>query len=451
MIDRILLNLYTEEIFMFLRFCFLVTVGIIAACGSGGGGNSSPIQQANGESTTASSTSSTTSSTTFGVTTTSTILTSSTTSTSTSTTVLSTTSTTIAQVAIANAGNEQIVTNGSIVNLSGIGSLNALTYSWILQSKPTNSTAVLINPNTVNPYFIADVPGTFIVSLIVSNGTSNSSSSAVNIVSATPIGGIYNTSTTLNKSNSPYVLTNDIQIAYGTTFLIQDGVEIYGNNHNITLFGNLSIIGVSTNLVKIHSLFIYGGTNSPTTPYILTIDYAEINNNSSLLSPTGNSSYGSLTLRHSIIKDTAKYYYTYIWYPVSDCFIENNIFVNAGGFSIGVNNGVTVHISNNAFYKWQITSGSKAAVRNWASYGTSTVIVEYNSFLSTDQIALSLPSGYTNAAMTATNNYFGTIDTSIIDSMIYDKNDDLGSAGYILYSPFLTAPDLNTPDITPYL
>ncbi|MFQ5585834.1 MAG: hypothetical protein ACE5GF_03315 [Thermodesulfobacteriota bacterium] len=72
--------------------------------------------------------------------------------------------------------------------------------------------------------------------------------------------------------------------------------------------------------------------------------------------------------------------------------------------------------------------------------------------MSTDRVALMLPSGYTSAGITAINNYWNTTtDTGVIDSMIYDKNDDLGSADYIIYTPFLTTPDVNTPDPTPYL
>ena len=119
-------------------------------------------------------------------------------------------------------------------------------------------------------------------------------------------------------------------------------------------------------------------------------------------------------------------------------------------------------IRNNVFYK----QSSNFAVENWASYNSSETIVEYNSFMSTDRIALRLPSGYNNAKMTAINNYWNTADTSVIDNMIFDKNDDLGSSGevdsvlslkkyslftkeqkesYISYEPFLDTKHENTP------
>lgn len=60
-------------------------------------------------------------------------------------------------------------------------------------------------------------------------------------------------------------------------------------------------------------------------------------------------------------------------------------------------------------------------------------------------IVLKLPAGYDTAAMTATENYWGTNDTAVIDSMIYDKNDDIRCAGFIEYLPILTEPHPETP------
>jgi len=60
-------------------------------------------------------------------------------------------------------------------------------------------------------------------------------------------------------------------------------------------------------------------------------------------------------------------------------------------------------------------------------------------------IVLKLPPGYDTAAMTATENYWGTNDTAVIDSMIYDKNDDIRCAGFIEYLPILTEPHPETP------
>ena len=65
--------------------------------------------------------------------------------------------------------------------------------------------------------------------------------------------------------------------------------------------------------------------------------------------------------------------------------------------------------------------------------------------MSTDRIALSLPEDYDSARMQAANNYWGTTDVNIINSMIYDKNDSLACYSTINYQPILTTPHPDTP------
>jgi len=52
--------------------------------------------------------------------------------------------------------------------------VGALSYAWAFVSKPAGSTAVLANPNTVNPTFVPDMAGPYVVELVVSaNGASS--------------------------------------------------------------------------------------------------------------------------------------------------------------------------------------------------------------------------------------------------------------------------------------
>ena len=104
-------------------------------------------------------------------------------------------------------------------------------------------------------------------------------------------------------------------------------------------------------------------------------------------------------------------------------------------------------VRNNVFFE-QTTD---YAVEVWAAYGSAQILVEHNSFLSTDRVALVLPSGYSSAAMSAPSNWWNTTDTSEIDGMIFDQNDDLSSAGLIDYSGYLGAPHADTPDPTLYI
>ena len=258
-------------------------------------------------------------------------------------------------------------------------------------------------------------------------------------IEGTSIGGIISSDTTLELEKSPYILTEDIQVAYGATLTIEPGVIIKGNNNYIKVWGNLNAIGTEDNKITFNDVKIkLNGTSQENS--FMDIRFAEVNGGS-IASPSGGSAYGSFNLRDSHIKNTQDY--MYVWYPKNDVNIERNIFENSGGISVGTNGSVKVAIRNNVFYK----QTSNFAIENWASYDSSETIVEYNSFMSTDRIALRLPSGYNNAKMTAINNYWNTNDTEIIDSMIFDKKDDLASATTIKNDSFILNHHENTPKV----
>ncbi len=91
--------------------------------------------------------------------------------------------TTLNSTPVANAGNDQTVPEESTVTLDGAGSSDAdgdaLTYSWAFTTKPEDSDAVLTYPTSANPAFVPDEEGTYVVSLIVNDGTVNSSPDTV--------------------------------------------------------------------------------------------------------------------------------------------------------------------------------------------------------------------------------------------------------------------------------
>lgn len=75
---------------------------------------------------------------------------------------------------IANAGPDQTVALGSLVQLDGSASSDpdgdALSYAWALTSLPASSTATLSNATSGSPTFVVDRPGNYVVSLTVSDG-----------------------------------------------------------------------------------------------------------------------------------------------------------------------------------------------------------------------------------------------------------------------------------------
>jgi len=93
---------------------------------------------------------------------------------------------------VANAGAAQSVIAGSVVTLNGGGSSDAngdtLTYAWSLSTKPAGSAAALTGATTATPTFTADVPGTYVATLIVNDGKVNSAPSTVAITATTVVG-----------------------------------------------------------------------------------------------------------------------------------------------------------------------------------------------------------------------------------------------------------------------
>ena len=76
---------------------------------------------------------------------------------------------------IANAGPDQAAVTGAVVILNGTGSSdpdgNPITlFVWTFVSRPAGSGAVLSNATTANASFTADLPGTYVVQLIVGDG-----------------------------------------------------------------------------------------------------------------------------------------------------------------------------------------------------------------------------------------------------------------------------------------
>ncbi len=91
---------------------------------------------------------------------------------------------------VAAAGADQEVLTGTVVQLSSSGAHdvdnNPLTYQWDLISQPETSTATLTNPTAVNPTFMPDIAGLYVVQLIVHDGTLDSDPETVVITATTP-------------------------------------------------------------------------------------------------------------------------------------------------------------------------------------------------------------------------------------------------------------------------
>lgn len=89
----------------------------------------------------------------------------------------------------ANAGGAQSSVVGSRVTLSGSGTQSgsgALVYWWTFASRPIGSGAALTGASTATPSFVPDVAGTYVASLVVSDGLINSQAATVTIAVTVP-------------------------------------------------------------------------------------------------------------------------------------------------------------------------------------------------------------------------------------------------------------------------
>ena len=91
---------------------------------------------------------------------------------------------------VATLGPDQSVTTGMLVYLDGSGSSDAdndaLTYIWTLASKPVGSASALSQngPSANRPFFSADLAGTYVVTLTVSDGILVSATATVSITAS---------------------------------------------------------------------------------------------------------------------------------------------------------------------------------------------------------------------------------------------------------------------------
>lgn len=85
----------------------------------------------------------------------------------------------------ANAGADQTVRTGSVVQLDGSASSDpdgdTLTFSWTFLARPAGSTATLTGANTDRPTFTADVRGDYVLELTVDDGRGGTATDQVTI------------------------------------------------------------------------------------------------------------------------------------------------------------------------------------------------------------------------------------------------------------------------------
>jgi len=157
---------------------------------------------------------------------------------------------------VANAGPDQTVPPGTTVQLDGSASSDAdgdsLTFSWSFTSRPAGSTAVLSNPSAVKPTFVADLPGVYVVQLIVNDGHLDSLPDTVTISATT--GNFISCGQNIGgKIDAPgerdeykfFAEAGNVVLVAASAFPSQDGIiaEVY--NPSGAILGSSSVNGTT--------------------------------------------------------------------------------------------------------------------------------------------------------------------------------------------------------------
>jgi hypothetical protein len=174
---------------------------------------------------------------------------------------------------VADAGPDQNVITGATVQLDGSASYdpdgNSITYSWELVSKPQGSAAGLSNVNDERPTFVADVAGTYLVNLTVSDGSLSTTDSVV-ITAASA-----NQATTVSVSSITYATYGgkDKKKNLQVTVALRDNLNaaVAGASVSIALT-NTTKTWNSTGTTGTNGAVTFTLSNAPSGDYTTTVN-----------------------------------------------------------------------------------------------------------------------------------------------------------------------------------
>ena len=119
---------------------------------------------------------------------------------------------------LASAGPAQTVIIGNVVTLDGTGSTDAdgepITYAWTLGSRPAGSAATLAGATTSRPTVVPDVAGSYVLSLVVSDGKLASTAAGVTVTANNPP-AVFTQSATSLAPSTQLTLTTTVSAVLG--------------------------------------------------------------------------------------------------------------------------------------------------------------------------------------------------------------------------------------------
>jgi hypothetical protein len=124
-----------------------------------------------------------------------------------------------------------------------------LNYAWTLLEVPSGSNAQLSDPTSVDPYFVPDLPGDYLVQLVVDDGTLTSEPAVANITAQEPSAGADNVGV---RRNHLFYLDLNGNDAWDIGV---DGVFPFGVSMDLPLIGDWNGDGIDDIGVRRNNLF----------------------------------------------------------------------------------------------------------------------------------------------------------------------------------------------------
>jgi len=246
------------------------------------------------------------------------------------------------------------------------------------------------------------------------------------IVPATVLSGnILSSNLTLEKGGSPYYIDGELQIPDGISLNIEPGVHISGGQ--IKVWGELNAFGTAEEKIIINNVSIEIGSSA--SDCRVNLINSEINTKKlDLKSGCEYTIIGSEIIKNpyliTVSNDTK---------IEKSNLIRSDMSVLGGQFTIKNNNFIDSKISFAGVSGLEIPIFEKNSIYNKSANN------EYSS-------TISVVGNRTPGTLSAINNYWGTNDPEIIESMIFDSSDDYNNKISVDFDPFLEAPDSATPD-----
>ncbi|MCI2257268.1 Ig-like domain-containing protein [Domibacillus sp. PGB-M46] len=241
--------------------------------------------------------------------------------------------------------------------------------------------------------------------------------------------GIINKELHLTKENSPYSINERIQIADGVNVIVDPGVVV--KNGQIQLFGTAKLVakGTDAEKIRLENVTINADNWSKASVEIEHATLQKVNYYSFLS--------GALIVRDSEVHSSNFKLYE----PSEASYLEGNLFTDNSALNITSTTSLAL-IKNNTFKNKNTVPD---ITYDYTNKTKQNVQIVGNNFLVTDKTVIRIEDVNSGDIINAQSNYWGTIDTKIIDSIIFDGNDDYNSNAFVQYEPYLTEFNIDAP------